>query len=528
LPLAFLVILLAVLAIKAPAFVTPIGQDQGLYHAVGDLILHGGVPYRDAWDPKPPAIFYTHAAVLAALGDAWRVCHLGALPGLSRSDLQPRCGTLAFQVVDTALTLVLSALVIAVGRRLGLPWPGAVLAGASAAVGSSLAFVDAEGMTSEKLALLPAVGVVLAGLAFTRHRERRWLIAAGVCGALAALFKPTALASTVALTLFLLLERRGVRPLIWLWAPLVAVLGVVGVMFTALGAGQQLIDATVAYNVARFGFQAQRVPGAALNATLDMARNALGVVWLLALVAIPIAWRTSGGRLLVLWAVLDVAALFLGGNKFTRVYFVQLVPSTSLLAAMALTALWQNRAIPRIARAGIILGVAVLAALSQSFQARVELRAWNDYIGYGWTTTSVERLASMVGSLPAGETVFVWGDEAQLYALAHRPPPTRFFNLVGITASGDRAATLRRAEVFDALRRTPPAVIVLDQRMTDDDPTGELGLNPHYVPELEQLLAQDYQQMAESVLRPYPGGQRELVYVRSAMLCEQMPGCRLS
>jgi hypothetical protein len=170
----------------------------------------------------------------------------------------------------------------------------------------------------------------------------------------------------------------------------------------------------------------------------------------------------------------------------------------------------------------MILAIALLAALSQSFQARVVLRAWNDYVGYGWTTTSIERLASMVGSLPAGETVFVWGDEAQLYALADRRPPTRFLNLVGLAASGGRAASARREEVFDALRRKRPAVIVLDQRMIDDDPTGELGLNPRRVPELERLLDKDYQ-MAESVLRPYPGGMRELVYVRSAMVCEGCP-----
>jgi hypothetical protein len=69
---------------------------------------------------------------------------------------------------------------------------------------------------------------------------------------------------------------------------------------------------------------------------------------------------------------------------------------------------------------------------------------------------------------------------------------------------------------------------VVDQRMIDDDPSGALGLNPERVPELQRFLADGYHQMSESVLRPYPGGSRELVYVRSAELCEQMPGCRLS
>ena len=114
-----------------------------------------------------------------------------------------------------------------------------------------------------------------------------------------------------------------------------------------------------------------------------------------------------------------------------------------------------------------------------------------------------------------------------MYALTRRSPPTRFFNLVGLAANGDRAASARRDEVFGALRRAPPAVIVLDQRMIEDDPSGDLQLNPQRVPELQSLLKEHYRQMEESVLRPYPGGQRELVYVRSAELCERMPGCRL-
>src|ERR1700736_3902241 len=83
------VFVVVALLVKAPQFVTPMGQDQGLYHAVAEEILQGAVPYRDAWDPKPPGVFYTHAALLALITDPWRRCRIGALPGLSRSDLQP-------------------------------------------------------------------------------------------------------------------------------------------------------------------------------------------------------------------------------------------------------------------------------------------------------------------------------------------------------------------------------------------------------------------------------------------------------
>src|SRR5258705_12155244 len=34
------------------------GRDQGIFVMVSDAILHGRMPYRDAWDFKPPGIFF--------------------------------------------------------------------------------------------------------------------------------------------------------------------------------------------------------------------------------------------------------------------------------------------------------------------------------------------------------------------------------------------------------------------------------------------------------------------------------------
>jgi hypothetical protein len=46
------------------------GRDQGIYATVADSMLHGGMPYRDAWDFKPPGIFAVYALVRAAFGPA--------------------------------------------------------------------------------------------------------------------------------------------------------------------------------------------------------------------------------------------------------------------------------------------------------------------------------------------------------------------------------------------------------------------------------------------------------------------------
>src|SRR4029453_18596821 len=55
----------ALLVVRLPSLVQPMGADQSLYAYVGDRIRAGGLPYRDAWDQKPPAIHALYAGLRA-------------------------------------------------------------------------------------------------------------------------------------------------------------------------------------------------------------------------------------------------------------------------------------------------------------------------------------------------------------------------------------------------------------------------------------------------------------------------------
>src|SRR5215212_115597 len=61
----YLALACVLLIVRLPSLVQPMGADQGLYAYVGDRIRAGELPYRDAWDQKPPAIHYTYAALRA-------------------------------------------------------------------------------------------------------------------------------------------------------------------------------------------------------------------------------------------------------------------------------------------------------------------------------------------------------------------------------------------------------------------------------------------------------------------------------
>jgi hypothetical protein len=53
----------ALLVVRLPSPVQPMGPDQGHYAYVGERILRGELAYRDAWDQKPPGVHCVDAAL---------------------------------------------------------------------------------------------------------------------------------------------------------------------------------------------------------------------------------------------------------------------------------------------------------------------------------------------------------------------------------------------------------------------------------------------------------------------------------
>jgi len=91
----------ALLAVRIPSLVQPMGADQSLYAYIGERILDGQRPYVDAWDQKPPAIHYTYAALRAV----W-----------------PADGVVA--AADLASAAIIGALLFGIGRHLAPPAVG--------------------------------------------------------------------------------------------------------------------------------------------------------------------------------------------------------------------------------------------------------------------------------------------------------------------------------------------------------------------------------------------------------------------
>jgi hypothetical protein len=105
------VVALYILAMSAAQVAQPLSRDEGAFLTIAQEILHGGLPYRDAFDHKGPGIYYLLATLLA----------LGQPLGLMGQIIVVRLGVVAANVL-TAFGILL------IGRRWWRPGVGVLAA----------------------------------------------------------------------------------------------------------------------------------------------------------------------------------------------------------------------------------------------------------------------------------------------------------------------------------------------------------------------------------------------------------------
>ena len=470
-----LVILTVVLRLPALVHQAPI-DDEAVYAVVGDTIVDGGRPYVDAIERKPPLIFWLYAAVFDVAGEYnWTALHAVAVVWvlLTMAGLY----VVARRLFDWRAGLI-AALLYSVFQPWG-PW-------------KNLAF------NGELLMNLPLVWGWAIALAPGRSRYRFALVPAGMLLCAGFLLKQPAAIAAVPLGVYLLSPAyRAARGRTLRESVLHAALLTLG-FFGALGG--------VALVLLRQGIVREAFYWTFTNHDVPHVFWLRGIETTAAFVALCLplvvgawvdraAWdgrRAERGAIVGWLAVSAIGAA--AGARFYPHYYIQLLPPLALLASPPFARLWREgsayRRLP-----GPRVTWTWLAVTASVFW----IAGW-----YGLRAQRVPETARYVRQ-HAGprDCIFVWGQSAEVYLDARRPPASRYITTFPLTGfvfgprlpePDDRRRVVPGAwaNLEHDLEARPPAYIV-------DTEIGARAASPAAkFPVIAALLEQSYRPVART------------------------------
>lgn len=457
-----------------PTLAFPFGRDQAVFAYVGEVIARGGMPYRDAWDLKPPGIYLAYAllAALAPNGAALMT---------------------AVRLADLAVTAVTALLLAQLVTRLteeetdfGPTWAlGAGAAGWYAALylhGTYWSLAQAEAWANPLL--LGAILLLLGRNSETRPKAGALLAVGALLGGVA-LLKFTALLPALPFLVWVARsvwsDQRKARPIV----VSLTLVGLGGAIVLGLAAGwlatggalEPYVDIQRCFVApyARLGAQGvlERIAGL-FGHTLGWARLAALPVALAAVGLLsPYRWWQEGRGLAAAGFFAGLLAVWWQG-KYFGYHWQTMLPWLALAAAVGTVELSARLRLPRLAATMLLPTVALAWSVgahwsdyqqAASYAAGALTRkSWVQRFGrprkgdYAFFAT--ERAAAYVRkhSLPQ-DSVLVWGFEPAIYLLSDRHPSTRFFFNVPVTVHF--APEAWRQEFLAAFDARPPQMLVV-------------------------------------------------------------------
>ncbi|MFN8669152.1 MAG: glycosyltransferase family 39 protein [Gemmatimonadaceae bacterium] len=313
-------LLLLCVAWGAASLSYPFGWDQGIMASVGDALLHGSMPHRDAWDIKGPVAHVWFATGQLLFGR----------------------GQLGIRALDLALLTWAAFALARTGRQLTRSSAGAWLAiGLVLSHASVGYFYTAQPDGAVSFALTVAFAPL-----FVPTPTRRALAMSGVVIGIAMLMKP--LYGVFLLVPGLVVLQTTERPLaarvqsllivgIATALPVAAMLG----WFAARGALDEMFDVYIRYNASSYSGVTD----------FSLRQRAMGVVryflpWpraiaLLAMLAgsATLLHRDRRRALLIFGWFLGALALVVSQGKFFVYHWAVIFPYAALLVAVGITAL---------------------------------------------------------------------------------------------------------------------------------------------------------------------------------------------
>jgi 4-amino-4-deoxy-L-arabinose transferase-like glycosyltransferase len=425
----------------------PLERDEGEYAYIAWRMQEGDVPYRDAFDQKPPGTFAAYWLAFESFG---------------RDARSPR---LLMHLWSLATVAVLFFLLQGLAGRLAAA--GGVLVFATLSADPRIGAATAN---TEVFLLLPMVAALACALRAAERGSASLWLAAGALSALAVAFKQVAATNALYVCLLALtLPGPGSH---WLRAAALAagaasvVLPIVAA-FVAADAGAAFLDAVVLHN---FEYASQRsfAEGlAALGYGLATQAPSFALAWLLGVAALArpglegrFAWRVLAG-----WLVASALGVAIGW-QFRPHYFVQALPALAACAGLGLAggvrALQQRSAnLGWGAALAVGLALVILPALANRAVLTAPTPQAAARMLWGLNPfPEAEAIGRHIALTSApDESVFVVGSEPEILFYAERRSATRYIFFYPLTGAYPAAAERQREAMAEVARERPRYVV---------------------------------------------------------------------
>jgi 4-amino-4-deoxy-L-arabinose transferase-like glycosyltransferase len=470
----FWVLLLLTVVTLGASLTWPLNFDHGIFSWVAATVRSGGVPYRDAWNTTGPAAHlpYWFAQTLFGAND-WGIrvidaaVLLGATLVMARSlwsiTSSPIAAWTALLLVlwylsgtyyamaqpDGWVTLVVLATLLGLwggrsaSRRTLWPWAGLVVGGATL-------------IKPTYLGLLP---VVLAPLGLTKIRQS-FGVRLAPCLALFA----------VGFALPILVC------LVW---------------FSRAGAFDALVEVYVRYPIEVYGAAGSSIVDRMRGVVMHVRTTPLATLLFGSSVLVSrLVWRRHPALAVCLWSWIGVTFVtVVVQGKFFVYHWLPLYPPMAVLSAVGIHEVLARRVTdspgaqvesPHVLRSpvdsGVVLGVwlalvALQCALHPAYESLrlaavvtgvIDREAYD--AGFGVAAPSRAAADYVRQRTTPQDRVAIWGWNAGVLYMAQRASNSRFgFNMPLVLGPGSAFRSRYRHEFLTAMRRTPPAFVVVDE-----------------------------------------------------------------
>jgi hypothetical protein len=457
--LAWLAITVLYVLLRINAVNIPLDRDEGIFGYSGQVILDGGLPYRDVFEHKPPLVFYLNALALLIVPASAAGIHT----------------FLHVYNFLTLITLFLASATYTKSATAGF-WVAFVYA-----VFSSIPTIQGFTASTEMFLLFPLALSLLFAVLASRNKRLYFLAISGACSALAFFTKPSAAMMIFFIFSYLTLAHvdmlrkqqithRNIAIAVLIWGG-----GFIGVSLciTSYFYYHDILNDFFywsfihSYLYAK-GYTLSLTSPEIYSAVIEIVQGNFPLMIVALLGNLVVVFKKNVKGYFTLGFLLFSFLATIPGASF-RHYFAQLAPAVSIAGGLGFFFI-ANRVRETTFRivASVVFGVAVIAAPvlvhSGYYITKTSDQFSRDFFGYDPFPESEDLAKYLSERTTIEDTIFILGSEAQILVLSQRKSATSFALIYPLFSSFPRYMEFQHKVWEEVLTNMPKYIITVNPR----------------------------------------------------------------